>query len=128
VADNVLTLAVRGERDWFTVASDSDQLPTDFRVALRSTSTTVVVPLSARDHPIGVLVADNKFTLAPINENDVGALMTFANTAAMAVDNIRLFQRLQDGHRKLRSLFTARGLGGRVMPGVRRWPLGHALY
>ena len=85
--DNLFARAIRSEGEWFRVPGDSNKLPADFRATLEPTSPVVIVPLSARGQPIGLLVADNKFTLAPISDDDVGALMTFANTAAMAVDN-----------------------------------------
>jgi GAF domain-containing protein len=56
---------------------------------------------------LGVIVADNKFTRLPIDIEDVSLLHTFANTAAVAIDNIGLLQETQAGREKLRSLFRA---------------------
>lgn len=104
--DDLFTRAVRGN-EWVGVTSEFHKLPEDFRKALKPTSPLLVIPLAARGQPIGLLVADNEFTRSPISDDDVEAAMTFANTAAMAVDNIRLFKRIQDGRHKLRMLFTA---------------------
>jgi GAF domain-containing protein len=105
-ADDLFTRAVRS-KEWVCVNGEFDRLPKEFRDALNPTSPLLIVPLSARGQPIGLLVADNEFTRAPINDDDIEALMTFANTATMAVENIKLFKRIQEGRQKLRMLFTA---------------------
>ena len=53
----------------------------------------VIVPLMARGQAIGLLVADNKFTRAPITTEDQEALLTYVNTAAIAIQNAQLLQR-----------------------------------
>ena len=45
--------------------------------------------------PVGVLLADNKYSRAPILPHTVDMLPTFASHAAVAVENIRLLQDLQ---------------------------------
>jgi len=62
--------------------------------ALRSKS-FVVVPMITSGRAVGVLVADNKYTCAPIPPHTVEILPTFASHAAVAVENIRLFRQLQ---------------------------------
>lgn len=88
-------------------ANTLNELPAEFREALDPTTDMVLVSMFSRGYPIGLLVADNKFSEMPITNADVAALMTFTNTAAMAVDNIRLFQRIEKGREKLRLLFKA---------------------
>ncbi|HTS52313.1 MAG TPA: ATP-binding protein [Burkholderiales bacterium] len=62
--------------------------------ALRSKS-FVVVPMITSGRAVGVLLADNKYTRAPIPPHTVEILPTFASHAAVAVENIRLFRQLQ---------------------------------
>jgi len=62
--------------------------------ALRSKS-FVVVPMITSGRAVGVLLADNKYTRAPIPPHTVEILPTFASHAAVAVENIRLLQELQ---------------------------------
>ena len=61
---------------------------------LRSKS-FVAVPMITSGRPVGVLLADNKYSHAPIPPHTVDMLPTFASHAAVAVDNIRLLQDLQ---------------------------------
>ena len=61
---------------------------------LRSKS-FVAVPMITSGRPVGVLLADNKYSRAPIPPHTVDMLPTFASHAAVAVDNIRLLQDLQ---------------------------------
>jgi GAF domain-containing protein len=56
---------------------------------------------------IGLFVADNKFTLAPISDERIESLLTFVNTAAIVIDNARLFRDLQSSRDRLESLFKA---------------------
>jgi signal transduction histidine kinase/DNA-binding response OmpR family regulator len=59
----------------------------------------VVVPMIARGTTVGLLVGDNKPSGRPILPHTVELLQTFASHAAVAVENARLFQELQDkGH------------------------------
>lgn len=105
-ADDLFTRTVRGG-EWVGVTSEFHKLPETFREALKPTSPVLIIPLAARGRYIGIITVDNKFTRSPIQEDDVEAAMTFANTAAMAVENLRLFKRIQEGRHKLRMLFTA---------------------
>ena len=61
---------------------------------LRSKS-FVAVPMITSGRPVGVLLADNKYSRAPIPPQTVDMLPTFASHAAVAVENIRLLQDLQ---------------------------------
>ena len=55
----------------------------------------------ARGRTVGVLAADNKVSRAPIPPQTVDLLQTFAAQAAVAVENARLFQEIQDKGREL---------------------------
>lgn len=82
-------------------------LPSDFVTAFEPALPLVVIPLEARAQVIGLLVADNKFTRAAISDEDFNLLLTFANTAAIAIDNSRLLKQTQAGLEKLRALYEA---------------------
>jgi GAF domain-containing protein len=66
------------------------QLPSDLLEKFKPTSEMIIVPLAKKNQVIGALIADNKFNRAPIEETDIKLLMSFADTAAIAIDNIRL--------------------------------------
>lgn len=68
------------------------ELPAEFVSAFRPAFPLIVVALIARNKSVGLLVADNKFTRAPITEEHILSLLTYANTAAIAIENKRLLQ------------------------------------
>jgi GAF domain-containing protein len=84
-----------------------DQLPEDFVEAFEPALPLIVAPLVAGGQPIGLLVADNKFTRSPITPEDIESLLTFANTAAVVIDNIRLFKETEVARERLRSFYEA---------------------
>jgi len=61
----------------------------------------LVSPMIARGHTVGVLSADNRLTRAPIAAHTVELLHSFAAQAAVAVENARLFQEIQDKSQQL---------------------------
>jgi len=70
--------------------SQETRLPEAFRAAFRPAFPLVIAPLLSRERVIGLLVADNRFTDAPITEELRSSLRGFADTAALAIDNARL--------------------------------------
>ncbi|HEV2864644.1 MAG TPA: GAF domain-containing protein [Pyrinomonadaceae bacterium] len=83
------------------------RLPKEFLDAFRPTTEVVLIPLLSGEKTIGLLVADNKFTLAPITPEDISALGMFASTAAIAIDNIQWIQQTEAAAERLRSSFGA---------------------
>jgi PAS domain S-box-containing protein len=81
-----------------------DDLQHDFVDAFEPDVPLIVIPLLARDQTIGLLVADNKFTQSPITSGDIESLLTFANTAAVAIDNIKLFRETEVARERLAKL------------------------
>ena len=53
------------------------------------------VPLMVKDDLIGVIYADNRIRSGIFSENERDLLMAFANQAAVAIDNARLFSSLK---------------------------------
>ncbi len=88
--------------------TDQNRLPPELRLrppysglsALR-TKNLLVIPMIARGHPVGVLSADNRVSREPIPPHTVDLLQTFTAQAAVAVENARLFQEIQDKGREL---------------------------
>jgi PAS domain S-box-containing protein len=91
----------------FLTQDDLETLPASFTEAFEPVLPLVAVPLLAKNQAIGIIVADTKFTQAPITPEDVESLQTFANAAATAVDNARLFRETKTARERLRSLFEA---------------------
>jgi len=61
----------------------------------------LVSPMIARGRTVGVLSADNRIGRAPIPAHTVDLLHTFAAQAAVAVENARLFQEIQEKGQQL---------------------------
>jgi len=56
----------------------------------------VLAPLIAHNQPVGVIVADNLYTGQPITQEHVELLCMFANQAAIAIENARMYEQLQE--------------------------------
>lgn len=63
------------------------------------------VPLAVQEEPLGVMLADNKFSRAPITQYQVELLEMFARQASLAIANARAYERIR---RQLKELELAR--------------------
>lgn len=61
----------------------------------------VVAPLVAKTRIVGVVVADNLYSGAPIEDDDVSLLETVAQQAGLTVDNALTYQALHQAQREL---------------------------
>ena len=69
--------------------------------ALFSAYSVAVAPLIAKDRLIGVIFADNLYSNAPIEADDMQLLDTLAQQAALTIDNALTYQALQSAQREL---------------------------
>jgi signal transduction histidine kinase len=65
----------------------------------------LVVPLYTKKEPLGIIIADNKFTRRDIQEDDISALRFFASQASMAIENAMLYDRLEDRIHELQDAY-----------------------
>ena len=73
----------------------------DFRIPGRVGIHTVLgVPLLREGNPIGVIILDRK-TVRPFTDKQIALVETLADQAAIAIDNVRLFDEIQDKSRQL---------------------------
>jgi len=56
----------------------------------------VCVPLLAREKVLGVICADNLYSKRPITEEQMSLLTTFANHAALAIENADAYKKLEE--------------------------------
>lgn len=63
-----------------------------------------LVPIRTSERIIGIFSADNYFSSRLINDEQVSNLATFANTAGLAVENVRLYNELQTRYEELKIL------------------------
>ena len=82
-----------------------DKVPDRFVKLFRVKTTLMVAPLPVKGQVIGVLAVDNKFTQTPIGDDLCNALMTFASTAAVAIENRRLFDQTSGSAEKLLAFY-----------------------
>jgi diguanylate cyclase (GGDEF)-like protein len=54
------------------------------------------IPLVARGHIVGSITVDNPGSRRPVGDEEMEVLRIFADTAAMAVENARLYQTMRD--------------------------------
>jgi adenylate cyclase len=64
-------------------------------VVLHALRSILCVPLVVKDHTIGVVYVDNRIKNNVFGDNDLALLVDFANQAAIALENARLFARDQ---------------------------------
>lgn len=82
-------------------------LPKPFLEAFAPQSDLIIVPLKARNRVLGLIIAAKKFLDESISPDDVDLLMTVANTAAIAIDNLQLLHETEVAQQRLRSLYEA---------------------
>ncbi len=67
---------------------------------------TLAVPLKSRDATIGVLHATTDNAMEPFSDNDRYVLSVLADFAAIAIENARLFQEVEEQRGKLETILT----------------------
>jgi signal transduction histidine kinase len=87
------------------VVQDAARDPRVFRQVDRAlkfqTRSVLGVPLMIRKEPIGVIEAVNKMGSANYTEDDLAILETLAPQAAIAIENVRLLNRLKEANAEL---------------------------
>lgn len=83
--DPVLTLNAQGDSRFQGQAS----------VMINDLRSIICIPLKLRDQVTGVLYADNRFEQGVFDQDSVELVSTFANFAAIAIDNARHFTRVK---------------------------------
>jgi signal transduction histidine kinase len=92
--DDVLVQAVR-ERRTFTATDGESLVISPALWSALGTHHFVAVPLVVKDRVLGVIVADNLYSGAPITDESVDLLSALASQAALALDNAELYRQLE---------------------------------
>ena len=104
--NNILVKAVREKRPFKVEnAAENPLVPEPLKTTFQMES-FVVVPLIAKGRVIGVILADNKFSEFPIEEDRVELLSLFANQAALAIENAEAYKKLEDKVEELNRAFA----------------------
>jgi len=64
----------------------------------RGLRSILCVPLSVKDRLTGVIYVDNRVKTGLFTQRDLDFLVAFANQAAMAIENARLYRAISDGY------------------------------
>jgi len=92
----ILAQTVIGDKP-FNVTAESLESDVDKNISgILKSDAFVVVPLRTKDEVIGVIIADKLFTKRRITDGDIRLLSILADHAAVAVENARLYGRLEE--------------------------------
>jgi len=100
-SDHLLIRAVRSRQSINVVAGQcAHAVPLELLGLLQEDS-FVIVPLFSPSRALGVIIADHFVSRAPISEEQIQALESFASQASLAIEHCRLYMAMQ---RKIKEL------------------------
>jgi signal transduction histidine kinase len=83
------------------------ELPEPLVQGFRPSSPLLVAPVVAQNRVLGMVLADNRFTQAPITDEDKQLLMSLSKTTALALDNLNEYSEMRTDQERLRKLSEA---------------------
>jgi putative nucleotidyltransferase with HDIG domain len=103
----VRRVAERGEPVLTTNAQNDPRFVGQVSIAAFQLRSILCAPLKIKNDLIGVIYVDNRARAGIFQEHDLALIMAFANQAAVAIDNARLFDNLQAKNRELEDAYQA---------------------
>jgi putative nucleotidyltransferase with HDIG domain len=103
----VRRVAESGEAVLTTNAQEDPRFGEQFSVAVYHLLSILCAPLKIKDDLIGVIYVDNRAHTGIFSNDDLGIISAFANQAAVAIDNARLFDDLQESNAELEIAYQA---------------------
>ena len=103
----VLRVAESGEAILTTNAQDDPRFGEQYSVAAYHLLSILCAPLKIKDDLIGVIYVDNRAHTGIFHNDDLAIISAFANQAAVAIDNARLFDDLQASNQELEIAYQA---------------------
>jgi len=85
-------------------------------VIMHNLRSIVCVPLKRRDKIVGVMYSDNRIQTGIFTQSHVRTLSTFANQAAIAIENAQLFESLKKLAKMEQEMEIARRIQGDFLP------------
>lgn len=76
-------------------AQEDDRFQNMQSVVRNDLRSIMVIPMFLQGKPLGVLYLDNRMTAAVFHKKSLPVMNAFANQAAIAIDNARLFEKVQ---------------------------------
>jgi len=96
-----------GETVLTTNAQEDPRFGEQYSVAMYHLLSILCAPLKIKDNLIGVIYVDNRAHTGIFSADDLGMISAFANQAAVAIDNARLFDDLQKSNAELEIAYQA---------------------
>lgn len=96
-----------GEAVLTTNAQSDPRFNEQVSIAAYRLLSVLCVPLKIKDRLIGVIYVDNRLHSGIFRDEDRGLISAFANQAAVAIDNARLFDDLQASNAELQIAYEA---------------------
>jgi putative nucleotidyltransferase with HDIG domain len=96
-----------GETVLTTNAQEDPRFGEQFSVAIHHLLSILCAPLKIKDDLMGVIYVDNRAHTGIFSADDLGLISAFANHAAVAIDNARLFDGLQESNAELEIAYQA---------------------
>jgi len=98
-------VAQSGEPVLTTNAKEDPRFDQQLSILEHNLRSILCVPLKLKDKVIGVIYVDNRVHTGLFQENDLEMLSVFADQAAVAIDNARLFEGLQQANEELKAAY-----------------------
>jgi len=90
-----------------TSAKEDPRFEQQASVAAYQLLSILCAPLKVKDNLIGVIYVDNRAQSGIFTNDELALISTFANQAAVAIDNARLFESLQASNEELQEAYSA---------------------
>ncbi|MBV6393795.1 MAG: hypothetical protein KPEEDBHJ_03039 [Anaerolineales bacterium] len=97
----------KGEAILTTNAREDPRFEQQASVAALNLLSILCAPLKVKDDLIGAIYVDNRAKSGIFHNEELGLISTFANQAAVAIDNARLFDDLQASNAELQAAYKA---------------------
>jgi HD-GYP domain-containing protein (c-di-GMP phosphodiesterase class II) len=101
----VRRVAETGEPVLTTNAQEDPRFENQDSVVEHNLRSILCVPLKLKEQIIGVIYVDSRVFSSLFQENDLEILLAFADQAAVAIDNARLFEDMKKAHRELKAAY-----------------------
>jgi putative nucleotidyltransferase with HDIG domain len=101
----VESVASTGEPILTINAREDPRFDQQLSIVEQNLRSILCVPLKLKNRIIGVIYVDNRVYAGLFQENDLGMLSAFADQAAVAIDNARLFDGLQMANEELKAAY-----------------------
>jgi HD-GYP domain-containing protein (c-di-GMP phosphodiesterase class II) len=98
-------VAKSGEPVLTTNAKEDPRFDQQLSIVEHNLRSILCVPLKLKDKVIGVIYVDNRVYTGLFQESDLDMLSAFADQAAVAIDNARLFDGLQLANEELKAAY-----------------------